>query len=111
MDWISMEAWAQSAEGASPMGPGGAMANFFIPMILIFAVFYFLLLRPQQVRQKKQKLLLEGLKKGDKVVTSSGILGTVANLSKVTVTLQVADNVKIKMLRDSVTNLREEKED
>ena len=111
MDWISWEAWAQSAEGASTMGPGGAIANFFIPMVLIFAVFYFLLLRPQQVRQKKQKELLEALKKGDKVVTSSGILGTVANLSKTTVTLQVADNVKIKILRDSVTNIRGESDD
>ena len=57
-------------------------------------------------RQKKQRELLEGLKKGDKVITSSGIWGTVTNLDKETATLQVADNTKIRLQRDHISSIR-----
>jgi preprotein translocase subunit YajC len=69
-------------------------------------VFYFLLILPQQRRQKKQRELLEAIKKGDKVITSSGIWGTVTNLDKETVTLQVADNTKIRLQRDHISSIR-----
>lgn len=110
MDWLTTMAWAQGTEGGPGGSTGGIIASL-IPFILIFVIFYFLLILPQQRRQKKHKQLLEALKKGDKVVTSSGILGTVTNLSKSTVTLQVADNVKIKILRDTVASLRTEGEE
>ena len=74
-------------------------------------IFYFLLILPQQKRQKKLKTMLEALKKGDKVVTSGGVWGTVTNLGKETVTLQVADNTKIKVQRDSVARLRADEEE
>ncbi len=100
-------AWAQASGG----GSGAGTLLSFVPFVLIFVIFYFLLILPQQKKQKQQKALLEALKKGDKVVTSSGIWGTVTNLGKDTVTLQIADNTKIKMQRDYVSRLRVDEED
>ena len=82
-----------------------------VPFVLIFIVFYFLLILPQQKRQKKLKAMLEALKKGDKVVTSGGIWGTVTNLGKETVTLQISDNTKIKVQRESISRLRADEEE
>jgi preprotein translocase subunit YajC len=78
---------------------------------LIFIIFYFLLILPQQKKQKQLKLMLDALKKGDKVVTASGIWGTVTNLGKDTVTLQIADNTKIKIQREHIARLRADEED
>ena len=82
-----------------------------VPFVLIFVVFYFLLILPQQKRQKKLRAMLDALKKGDKVVTASGIWGTVTNLGKETVTLQIADNTKVKIQRDQIARLRTDDED
>jgi preprotein translocase subunit YajC len=98
-------------EAPAPAGPGGgAFITSLLPFILIFILFYVLLILPQQRRQKKLQTMLEALKKGDRIVTSSGILGTIMNISKDTVTLQVADNVKIRVLRSSISELRKEDE-
>jgi preprotein translocase subunit YajC len=102
-------AWAQSGPGGS-MG-GGNMLVSLIPFLLIFVLFYFMLILPQQKRQKKSKEMLEALKKGDKVVTSSGIWATVTNLGKDTVTLQIADNTKIKIQKEYVARIRGDEED
>jgi preprotein translocase subunit YajC len=101
-------AWAQGTTGG-----GGGMGSFvsLVPFVLIFVIFYFLLILPQQKRQKQQKVLLESLKKGDKVITASGIWGTVTNLGKDTVTLQIADNTKIKMQREHIARLRGDEEE
>ncbi|MCP9454879.1 MAG: preprotein translocase subunit YajC [Nitrospira sp.] len=103
-------AWAQGtgANGTGPAGQGPSGLLSLVPFILIFLIFYFLLIRPQQKKQKEQKALIDALKKGDKVVTTSGIWGTVTNLGKHTVTLQIADNTKIKIQRDSIARLRGE---
>jgi preprotein translocase subunit YajC len=101
-------AWAQGGAGG---GSGGGTLLSLVPFVLIFVIFYFLLILPQQKRQKKLKAMLEALKKGDRVVTSGGIWGTVTNLGKETVTLQIADNTKIKIQRESITRLRAEDED
>ncbi len=82
-----------------------------VPFVLIFVVFYFLLILPQQRKQKKLKAMLDSLKKGDKVVTASGIWGTVTNLGKDTVTLQISDNTKIKIQKEFIARLRTEDED
>ncbi|GJL56841.1 MAG: hypothetical protein NPIRA02_39730 [Nitrospirales bacterium] len=100
-------AWAQAGAGNDPTG--GLLS--FVPFLLIFIVFYFLLILPQQRRAKKQRELLAALKKGDKVITSAGIWGTITNLDKETVTLQVADNTKIRVQRDYVGRLRETEDD
>jgi len=100
-------AWAQGAA----TGSSGSTILSFIPFILIFVIFYFLLILPQQKRQKKLKAMLEALKKGDKVVTSSGIWGTITNMGKETVTVQIADNTKIKVQRDHISRVRGEEEE
>jgi preprotein translocase subunit YajC len=101
-------AWAQGIGGGS--SSSGTLLSF-IPFVLIFVIFYFLLILPQQKRQKQQKALLEALKKGDKVITASGIWGTVTNLGKETLTLQIADSTKIRIQREQIARLRGDDED
>jgi preprotein translocase subunit YajC len=102
-------AWAQGTGGGGSAAAGGAGGVLsLVPFLLIFIIFYFLLIRPQQQKQKQQRALLDALKKGDKVITTSGIWGTITNLGKETVTLQIADNTKIKMQRDNISRLRGE---
>lgn len=101
-------AWAQGTGGGSS-GSGTLLS--LIPFVLIFVIFYFLLILPQQKRQKQQKAMLDALKKGDKVITASGIWGTVTNLGKETVTLQVADNTKIRIQKEHIAKLRSDEDD
>ena len=103
-------AWAEGTGGAAAGGGAGGFLSL-IPFLLIFVIFYFLLIRPQQQKQEQQQTLLDAIKKGDKVVTTSGIWGTITNLGKDTVTLQIADNTKIKMQRENISRLRTEDED
>ena len=105
-------AWAEgTGGGGSPASSGAGGILSLIPFLLIFIIFYFLMIRPQQKKQKQLQTLLDALKKGDKVVTTSGIWGTITNMGKETVTLQIADNTKIKMQRDNVARVRGEDED
>ena len=99
---------AQLFGGGSGAGWGSTASTLLslVPFALIFVIFYFLVILPQQKRSKQQKALLEALKKGDKVVTASGIWGTVSNLGKDTVTLQIADSTKIRIQRDQIARLR-----
>src|ERR1700704_751976 len=92
--------------GGSGSGSTSGTLLSLIPFALIFVIFYFLVILPQQKRSKQQKALLEALKKGDKVVTASGIWGTISNLGKETVTLQIADTTKIRIQRDQIARLR-----
>ena len=95
-------AFAQTAGAA----PGGAAAFAqFLPIVLIFVIFYFLLIRPQQKRQKDHQKLVESIKTGDKVVTSAGIHGIIANVKDKTVIVKVADNVKLEFDRASVVTV------
>jgi len=88
-------------------GQGGGQGGFgfFIPLIIIFAIFYFILIRPQQKKQKDQRQLLQNLRKGDKVVTTGGLQGTIASLSDTVVTLEIADKVKVKVGRSYIAGL------
>jgi preprotein translocase subunit YajC len=99
---------AQLFGGGGTGGSGSTASTILslVPFALIFVIFYFLVILPQQKRAKQQKALLEALKKGDKVVTASGIWGTVTNLGKATVTLQIADTTKIRIQRDQIARLR-----
>jgi preprotein translocase subunit YajC len=83
-------------------GPG-AMLIQLVPMILIFGIFFFLLIRPQQRERRRREDMLRNLKKGDRVVTSGGLIGTIMGLSDQTVTLKVADTVRVECLRSAVT--------
>ena len=79
------------------------------PMIMMFAIFYFILIRPQQKKQKEALKMLDNLKEGDTVVTLSGIHGTIKKLKDDTVMLQIADNVRIKINRTSISKVSEGK--
>jgi len=87
-------------------GDGGSgIASTLVMFALIIGIFYFMILRPQNKRQKDRQKLLDSLKKGDKVITAGGMYGTIAGIDEKTVLVQVADNVKMKFERSSVTTI------
>lgn len=94
-------AFAQDAGGAM-----GAVTQF-LPLILIFAVFYFMLIRPQQQRAKQMKAMLAALRRGDRIVTAGGILGTVQRVKDGSdeVEVEIAPNVRVTVLRGTVTDV------
>src|SRR5947207_13699647 len=78
----------------------------FLPLVLIFVVFYFLLIRPQQRKAKDQKAMLDALRRGDRVVTGGGIIGTVARVDNPEeVIVDIADNVRVRVLRSTITTV------
>jgi preprotein translocase subunit YajC len=98
--WIS-NAFAQApAAGADS---GGLMS--FLPLVLMFVVLYFLMIRPQMKRQKEQKAMIDALAKGDEVITAGGILGKVTKVTDAYVTVEVADGTEMVMQKASVTML------
>ncbi len=99
-DFIS-PAYAQATGGM----PGGSDLMTFLPMIAIFVVFYFLLIRPQQKKAKEAKAMLEALQKGDEVVTAGGLLGRIAKLTDQYATIEVAPNTEITVQRQAVAQL------
>jgi preprotein translocase subunit YajC len=90
--------------GAGP--PGGAGGNAILTQVVffaaIFAVFYFLLIRPQQTQRRERERLLAAIKRGDRVVTTGGLHGTITGLEDTTVTLRVADQVKVTVDRAAI---------
>jgi preprotein translocase subunit YajC len=84
--------------------PGGELMTF-LPMIGIFVVFYFLLIRPQQKRAKEAKLMLEALQKGDEVITAGGIVGRISKLAEQYATIEIAPNTEITVQRAAVSQL------
>lgn len=87
--------------------PGGfeSILSSILPFLLIILIFYFLILRPQQKRQKERVRLLESVKKGDRVITAGGIHGTVEGIEDKVLLIKIADNVKVKMERSSVSTI------
>jgi preprotein translocase subunit YajC len=85
--------------------PGGSDLMTFLPMIAIFVVFYFLLIRPQQKKAKEAKAMLEALQKGDEVVTAGGFLGRVTKLTDQYATIEVAPNTEVTIQRQAVAQL------
>ena len=96
---------AQQAAPAGPPPPQPNMLTSFLPFVFMIVIFYVLLIRPQQKRQKEHQRLLSALKTGDKVVTSGGIHGLIANVKESTVLLKVADNVKIEVDKTAISNV------
>jgi len=89
----------------SPQGGGGGGAvSLFLMMALIIGVMYFFMIRPQQRREKQRQKMIAELKKGDKVVTSSGILGTIWGIKDNIVVLKVDDEVKMEFLKNAITS-------
>ena len=97
--------------GAAPGGqPQGSFIDVIIPFALIFGIFYFVLIRPQQKKNKEHQGFVSGLKKGDMVVTSSGIIGKIYGITDKFINLEIADNVRIKILRESIAGPRVDEE-
>lgn len=90
-------------------GQGGSTLSFLLPLILIFAIMYFLIFRPQAKKQKQHQAMIESIKKGDKIVTAGGIYGTVAGIKEKEKTLivKIDDNVKIELGRSSIAKKME----
>jgi preprotein translocase subunit YajC len=84
---------------------GGGMLSTIVMFALIILIFYFMILRPQQKRQKERETLLSSMKKGDKVITVGGTHGTIVGMEDKTVLLQIADNVKVKYEKSSISTI------
>lgn len=88
------------AQGGAPAGGGGFTS--LLPLIILAVVFYFLLIRPQQKRAKEHRELIGGLSKGDEVMTAGGILGRVTKVTDDYVTVEIADNLEVKLQKSSI---------
>jgi len=99
MDFLISNAYAQAADPAVQQNP----LISFLPLLVLFAVFYFMLIRPQMKRAKEQRAMIGGLAKGDEVVTNGGIAGRIDELGDSFVTLEIAANVKIKLQKSAIT--------
>lgn len=100
--WADAAATATTAAGTSAAtGPEGVLMQF-MPLIVIFAIFYFLLIRPQQKRLREQQTMLANIRKGDRVVTGGGIYGTVTKDDADELQVEIADGVRVRVQRASV---------
>ena len=98
MDFLIQNAHAQGASQSDPFG-------FLLPMVVIFAAFYFLLIRPQQKKQKAHNALVSALKEGDEILTAGGMLGKITGVSEHYVVVKISENTEIKMQKSSVSQI------
>jgi len=91
-------------QGGGVGGQGGGFSAF-LPLILMFAIFYFLLIRPQQKKTKQHREMISSLKKGDRIITSGGIHGRITGTSDTTLTVEIAEKVRVKVNRGNVMAL------
>ena len=98
MDFFIQTAHAQGAQQGDPF-------SFLLPMIVIFAAFYFLLIRPQQKKQKAHTALIGALKEGDEVLTAGGILGVITGISEHYAIVKISDNTEIKVQKSSISQV------
>lgn len=96
---MGLNAWAQTAPAATPQP---SILETILPFVVMIAIFYFLIIRPQAKKQKDQQKFLSELKRGDEVVTQSGILGKIDGITDQFITLDVGGGVKFKMLRSQI---------
>jgi len=94
--------YAMGSGGGGGAGGAGNSLGAFVPLILMFAIFYFLLIRPQQKKAKQHKELLSSIKKGDRVISAGGLHGVVTGLTDDVVTMEIAPKIRVKVSRGSV---------
>ena len=92
------------AQATAPAQPGGMMSTLLFPIILI-AVMYFLMIRPQMKRQKEHRAMLEKLGKGDEVITSGGLAGTIVSLNDTFITVEVAQDVQLRVQKGAISSV------
>jgi len=105
MNTFNFQLLMGGVQAAGGEAGAGSLLTSFLPLIAIIAIFYFLIIRPQNKKRKETEKMLSALKKGDKVVTIGGLHGTVQNVKESTVVLKVDDNVKLEFLRSAVSNV------
>jgi len=98
-------AYAQAA-GAAPAGGGAAMLLQFAPLIFIFVIFYFLMIRPQQKKMKEHRQAIDAVQKNDQVVTAGGILAKVTKVDEHEVEAEIAPNVRVKLVKGTIAEVR-----
>ena len=98
MTALAMAAPSQQEGQGNPIG-------MFMPLIIIVAIFYFMLIRPQQRKEKERRSMIDSVKSGDRVMFSGGILGAVTNVKERTLTIKIADNTKIEVARGAVSKV------
>jgi preprotein translocase subunit YajC len=98
-------ALAQEAPKAVPAPPSDPGFMAFLPFVLMFVIFWFLLIRPQQKKMKEQLDMQSNLQRGEEVVTASGIIGKITGVAERVVTLEIADNVRVKFLRSQISTV------
>jgi preprotein translocase subunit YajC len=103
MNWTGL-AYAMGTGGGAAGGQGGGFGAM-VPLLLMFAIFYFLLIRPQQTKQKKHRELLSSLARGDMVVTVGGLHGKITGITDTMVTLEIAEKVRVKVGRSYVAGM------
>jgi preprotein translocase subunit YajC len=91
-------------QGGAPDGGAAGFASF-IPLVLMFVIFYFLLIRPQQKKSKEHRAMIDNLKKGDRIITSGGLHGRVTGIDQTTLTVEIADKVRVKISRGNVAGI------
>lgn len=103
--------WAHAAAQGAAGAPEASSPiwSFVVPMIFMVVIFYFLLIRPQQKKAKEHKALLDNLKKGDRVLTNGGIIGTIVNIDDQLVILEIADKVRIEIARPYIAGFAPKK--
>ena len=92
-------------QGGAAGGQGAGGFGAFLPLILMFVIFYFLLIRPQQKKTKDHRNMLSALKKGDRIITAGGIHARITGMDETTLTVELADKVRVKLQRSSVAGL------
>ena len=93
------------AQAAAPAAGGGAAFAQFIPLILVFLIMYFLIMRPQQKKMKQHRAMIEALKKGDNVITQGGIIGKVVAVRDDEVEVEIAQGVRIRVVRATIAQV------
>jgi len=94
-----------AAPQAGAEGGAGSLIGSFVPFIAIIAIFYFLIIRPQNKKRKETEKMHAGLKKGDRIVTIGGVYGTIHSVKDTTVIVKVDDNVKLEFLRSAISSI------
>lgn len=101
-------AYAMAAPAGGATGGGASPFTQFLPLVLMFAIFYFLLIRPQQKKAKEHRALLDTLKKGDQVVTAGGMHGKVSAIDDQVVTIEVAPGVNVKFNKGFIASVKKD---
>jgi preprotein translocase subunit YajC len=102
---MGIDAYAQAAGGGAPANSGTGMLLMLLQFVPLFVILYFLLIRPQQQRQKTLEKMLKNLKKGDRVLTSGGIFGTVVGVDDAKVVLRIAEELKVEFAKSAVVQV------